>query len=85
MNSSVTHNDITFTLDMDEPPCYLKDRGWVHLGQLVGTYDRDQLKDLLGLKLWGSPILGIESFAVCSQANGPIGILLDSKKWDGKE
>ncbi len=81
MNNIVTHKGITFEFDLNASPIYLAGRGWAHNARLVGTYERGQLKDLLGLELWGSPVLGVESFCISDQSDRPIGLLLNEKKW----
>lgn len=84
MNTSVTHKGIEFELLMNEPPSYINNIGWVHPAKLVGSYERDQLQDLIGLQLWGSPVLAVESYAVFNQTDRPISLLLNEKKWDGR-
>lgn len=85
MNTIVTLKGITFDLQMNEKPFYLAGRGWFHHAVLIGSYPRDQMSDLIGETLWGSPIKAIESHAIPVLNNRPIGICLESKRWDGNE
>jgi hypothetical protein len=81
MNTFMDHKGIKFELLINEPPVKLAGRGWAHCAQLIGKYERDQLKDLIGCVLWGEPVIGVESFAISNQTNKRIAFLLREKKW----
>lgn len=81
MNTIMEHKGIRFEVLMNEQPTLLVGRGWVHLARLIGRYNRTQLRDLVGMELWGDPVLAVESFAIENQVDRPIGLLLANKKW----
>jgi len=70
-------NGITFTLTGET---YEINRGLVYPASLVGHYTRSQVtKSLIGHRLNGRRIIGLDMFCIESQTNKPIGILVDIK------
>jgi len=81
MDNRITHKNVVIELQMNEEPIFLVGRGWVHVAMLCGSYNRDQLKDLIGLQLWGTKVLAVESFCIDNQTNRPIGLLVNRRLW----
>lgn len=81
MNTFVVHEGISFNLLMSEPPFEIKDRGWAHLVKLECDTTRTELSKLIGLTLWGYPVLAVESYAIESQNHTNIALLLSKKMW----
>lgn len=85
MDTRINHEGIALDLQMNDPPMPLRDGTWHHPARVLNSVTRDQLQKLLTLQIWGTPVQGVESFAVERQCGKLIGLITTKKLWEGTQ
>jgi hypothetical protein len=82
MNTEIRLAGVQMDLRMLEEPSRVAGVGWVHLATLLQDVPRQALAGAVGEKLWGKPVVAVESFAIHNLSSGmPVGLVTKERLW----